>query len=136
MRGLIAEAGLEDEIEVESAGTGDWHLGSPPDPRSVAAAAARGVELAGRARQVDRADFEGFDLLIAMDRYNRDRLLALAPDDEAAAKVKMLRSYGDGRDLDVPDPYEGGEAGFAEVVEIVERSCAALLERLRAEPAP
>jgi protein-tyrosine phosphatase len=132
MRGLVAEAGLEDEIEIESAGTGDWHVGDPPDPRSVAAAAERGVELTGAARQVDRADFEGYDLLIAMDRSNRDDLRAMALDDEAEAKVKLLREYGDGKELDVPDPYYGGEDGFAEVVEIVDRSCRALLDDIRA----
>jgi protein-tyrosine phosphatase len=132
MRGLVAEAGLEDEIEIESAGTGDWHVGDAPDPRSVAAAAERGVELTGAARQVDRADFEGYDLLIAMDRSNRDDLRAMALDDEAEAKVKLLREYGDGKELDVPDPYYGGEDGFAEVVEIVDRSCRALLDDIRA----
>jgi protein-tyrosine phosphatase len=132
MRSLVAEAGLSDEIEVESAGTGDWHLGEPPDPRAVAAAAARGVELSGAARQFDRDDFGAFDLLIAMDRSNRDVLLATASDEEAAAKVRLLRAYGDGGDgLDVPDPwYEGG---FDEVLDIVERSCAALLAELQAE---
>jgi protein-tyrosine phosphatase len=135
MRGLVAEAGLSDEIEVESAGTGDWHLGDPPDPRAVAAAAARGVELGGAARQFDRDDFGAFDLLIAMDRSNRDVLLATAPDEEAAAKVRLLRTYdegaGGGDGLDVPDPwYEGS---FDEVLDIVERSCAALLAELQAE---
>ena len=93
MRGLIAEDGLDGEIEVESAGTGDWHLGEPPDPRSVAAAAERGVELTGAARQVTEADFEGFDLLVAMDRSNRDALLRLAPDAEAREKVRLLREF-------------------------------------------
>jgi protein-tyrosine phosphatase len=127
MRGLVADAGMEGEVEVESAGTGDWHVGHPPDERSVAAAAERGVELTGEARQVAVGDFEGFDLLIAMDRQNRDDLLAMARSEEDREKVRLLRSYADG-DLDVPDPYYGGENGFAEVVEIVERSCRALLE--------
>jgi protein-tyrosine phosphatase len=129
MRGLVADAGLEDEIEVESAGTGDWHVGYPPDERSVAAAAERGVELAGEARQVGRGDFDGFDLLIAMDHQNESDLLRMARTDEDRAKVRLLRSYADG-DLDVPDPYYGGEDGFADVVEIVERSCRALLEEI------
>ena len=129
MRGLVADADLVDEIEVESAGTGDWHVGYPPDDRSVAAAAERGIELTGEARQVARGDFEGFDLLIAMDRQNRDDLLRLASSDEGREKVRLLRSYADG-ELDVPDPYYGGEDGFAEVVEIVERSCRALLSEL------
>jgi len=129
MRGLVADAGLEGEIEVESAGTGDWHVGYPPDERSVAAAAERGVNLDGAARQVISGDFDGFDLLVAMDRQNRDDLLALAADEKARAKVKLLREFSDG-ELDVPDPYYGGENGFAEVVEVVERACAGLLEEI------
>jgi protein-tyrosine phosphatase len=136
MRGLVAEAGLDGEIEVESAGTGSWHLGDPPDPRSVAAAADRGVELDGAARQVDESDFEAFDLLIAMDRSNRDALLRLAPDDEGRRRVRLLREYqpdaGPAVDLDVPDPYYGGSESFAEVLEIVERCCGALLAEIRA----
>ena len=129
MRGLVAEAGLQGQIQVESAGTGDWHLGHPPDERSVAAAAARGVELTGKARQVASGDFESFDLLIAMDRQNRDDLLRLARSEDDRGKVRLLRSYADG-ELDVPDPYYGGEDGFEAVVEIVERSCRALLDEL------
>lgn len=132
MRGLIAEAGLEGEIEVESAGTGSWHLGHPPDERSVAAAAERGVELNGTARQVSAGDFGSFDLLVAMDRSNRDELLALAPGEEGRAKVRLLRELGGEPETDVPDPYyDGGVDGFADVVEIVERSCAALLDEIR-----
>ena len=127
MRGLVADAGLEGEIEVGSAGTGDWHIGYPPDERSIAAAAERGVELTGEARQVGRGDFDGFDLLVAMDRRNRDDLLRIASTEEDREKVHLLRSYADG-ELDVPDPYYGGEDGFADVVEVIERSCRALLE--------
>ena len=127
MRGLVAEAELDGEIQVESAGTGDWHIGYPPYERSVAAAVERGVELTGEARQVARGDFEDFDLLIAMDRQNRDDLLALAQSESDREKIRLLRSYADG-ELDVPDPYYGGEDGFADVVEIIERSCKALIE--------
>ena len=128
MRGLLDARGLATQIEVESAGTGSWHIGEPPDERSVAAAAERGVELNGTARQVSEEDFEAFDLLIAMDRSNRDDLLALAPDEAGRQKVRMLREFGDGEEADVPDPYYGG--GFAEVVEIVERNCRALLDEI------
>ena len=133
MRGLVAEAGLDGEIEIASAGTGGWHVGDPPDPRSVAAGAERGVELTGAARQVDAADFEGFDLLIAMDRSNHDALRRLAPDEEARERIRLLREYGDGEIHDVPDPYYGGDDDFAEVVEIVERNCRALLDELAAD---
>jgi protein-tyrosine phosphatase len=132
MRGLVADAGLEGEVEVDSAGTGNWHIGDPPDPRAVAAAADRGVELEGAARSVSEADFEAFDLVIAMDRSNRDALLRLATDAEGRDRVRLLREFGDGVEEDVPDPYYGGEDGFAEVVEIVERNCAALLDEIRA----
>jgi len=79
---------------------------------------------------VHARDFEEFDLLIAMDRSNRDGLLALAPDDEARRKVFLLREFDDG-ELDVPDPYYGGEDGFERVLDIVERSCSALLDEVR-----
>lgn len=131
MRGLIADAGLDGEIEVESAGTGGWHLGHPPDPRSVEAAAERGVALDGTARLVTPGDFFEFDLLIAMDRSNHSELLEMAPGPEAQARVRLLREFADGPDLDVPDPYYGGSGGFAEVVEIAERNCAALLAAVR-----
>lgn len=137
MRGLVAEAGLDGEIAVDSAGTGDWHVGEPPDSRSVQAARMRGVELNGRARQVALGDFYEYDLLIAMDRSNRADLLRLAPDEEARTKVRLLREFGDGLEHDVPDPYYGGADGFAEVVEIVERCCRALLDEiLSARPSP
>jgi protein-tyrosine phosphatase len=131
LRALVREAGLEGEIEIESAGTGDWHIGHPPDERAVTAARTRGIALDGAARQVTAADFERFDLLVAMDRSNKAELERLAPRSEARAKVRLLREFGDGAELDVPDPYYGGPEGFDEVVAIVERSCEALLAELR-----
>lgn len=139
MRGLVADVGMSGEIEVESAGTAGYHVGDPPDPRSVAAAAERGVALESRARQVSAADFGAWDLLIAMDRANHAELRALAPDAEAREKVRLLREFdpeADGRAQDVPDPYYGGAGEFAEVLDIVERSCAALLEEIQAERVP
>ena len=134
MAGLLAREGLEDRITIDSGGTGSWHVGAPPDERAAAAAAARGVELTSRARQVTEADFESADLLLAMDSQNAADLRALAPDDAAAAKVRLLRSYdpaADPSDLDVPDPYTGGAAGFELVLDQVEAACAGLLEELR-----
>lgn len=126
--------GLDGEsFEFDSAGTGNWHVGDPPDSRSAAAAAGRGMPLGGAARQVSRSDFLHFDLLIAMDRVNRDDLLALAPDDETAGKVRLMREFADGPDLDVPDPYYGGPNGFEEVLDIVERNARALLESVATE---
>ena len=136
MRRLLPDAGLEDAIEIDSAGTGGWHAGEPPDARATEAARLRGVRLAGAARQVTAADFEDFDLIVAMDRANLRELLALAPDEEAAEKVRLLREFdpasADAGDLDVPDPYYGGERGFERVLDLVEAACRGLLGELRA----
>jgi protein-tyrosine phosphatase len=134
MRALVAEAGLDGRIEVESAGTGGWHVGEPPDARATEAAHRRGVTLAGAARQIRPEDFETFDLLVALDRENLRHLLAVAPDEDAAEKVRLLREFdpaSDG-DLDVPDPYYGGERGFESVLDQVQAACRGLLEELRA----
>lgn len=134
MRGLVREAGLEDEIEVDSAGTGDWHVGSPPDSRSAEAALRRGLTLEGAARQVTAEDFEEYDMLVAMDRANLRALRGLAPM-SAREKVRMLREFdpaaAGGVDLDVPDPYYGGERGFDDVLDLVEAACRGLLEEVR-----
>ena len=128
MRRLVREQGLEDQIEVDSAGTGGWHVGAPPDARATEAARRRGTELAGSARRFDpQRDFDRFDLILAMDAENRRDLLALAPDDEARRKVRMFRPG----DLDVPDPYYGGEDGFEEVLDLVEEAARELLDELR-----
>jgi protein-tyrosine phosphatase len=153
MRALVKREGLQEHIDLESAGTGAWHVGNPPDARATAAARARGVSLEGRARQVRLEDFDDFDLLLAMDCENLRELRRLAPDDEQRAKVRLLRefdpasraqgtaSYGlEGEDpeaeaagdLDVPDPYYGAAGGFEEVFELVQAACEGLLEQVRA----
>jgi protein-tyrosine-phosphatase len=100
MRRLVAEAGLQDEIEIDSAGTGAYHVGSPPDERATAAALRRGTELAGAARQVADEDFETYDLLLAMDASNLHELRERAPDDEirgliTALAVEPLHFFGE-----------------------------------------
>jgi protein-tyrosine phosphatase len=127
MRRLVREEGLEDEIEIDSAGTGGWHVGAPPDARATEAALRRGTTLEGAARRFDPRDFDRFDLILAMDAENKRDLLALAPDDEARAKVRMFRPG----DLDVPDPYYGGAGGFEEVLDLVEEAARQLLAELR-----
>jgi protein-tyrosine phosphatase len=134
MRGLLREQGLEDRVEIDSAGTGDWHVGAPPDARATAAAQARGITLAGAARQVARADFSDYDLILAADRRNLRDLQAVLPRD-ATAKLHLLREFdpaSDG-DLDVPDPYYGGDDGFEHVLDLVEAACRGLLDALRAD---
>jgi protein-tyrosine phosphatase len=136
MLGLIREAGLQDAIEIDSAGTGPWYAGDPPDRRATVAARERGVMLDGAARQITRHDFEDFDLLLAMDRENLHDVRAVAPDDASRAKVRLLREYDPeavaAGDLDVPDPYHGGPAGFERVLDLVEAACRGLLADLRA----
>jgi protein-tyrosine phosphatase len=136
MRAVVAREGLDEEVVIDSAGTGAWHVGNPPDRRSTAAAKVRGIVLEGAARQVTVQDFEDYDLLLAADGENVAALRRLAPDAEAAAKVVLLRGYDPAAvaagDLDVPDPYYGGEQGFEDVLDLIEAACDGLLSTLRA----
>ncbi|WP_320670040.1 low molecular weight protein-tyrosine-phosphatase [Patulibacter defluvii] len=139
MAALVAEAGAGDRVTLDSAGTGGWHAGHPPDERATAAAAARGIRLAGAARQVAPADFAEADLLLAMDADNEAELRRRAPDAAAAAKVRRLREFDPAAlaagDLDVPDPYYGGPDGFDLVLDQVEAACRGLLDHVLAAPA-
>jgi protein-tyrosine phosphatase len=132
MRAKVDAAGLTGQVEVDSAGTGGWHHGAPPDDRATAEALRRGVELTSRARQVHAGDFAYFDLLVAMDHLNRDDLLDLAADETERAKVRMLRAS----DLEVPDPYHGGPDGFADMFDLIDDACSDLLEQVRDRPRP
>jgi protein-tyrosine phosphatase len=140
MRSLVREAGLEQEIGLDSAGTGAWHVGSKPDERASSAAAARGIALAGEARRVRAEDFDYFDLLIAMDRSNLAELRRIAPGAEQRAKVRLLREFDPASegaaDLDVPDPYYGSGDGFERVLDQVQAACAGLLAQIRAGGVP
>ena len=135
MRDLLADAGLEGRVEVDSAGTGGWHVGDAPDPRSVAAAARRGIVVAGAARQLAAEDFPRFDLLVAMDADNARAMRACAPSEAAAGKVRLLREFDStsaaSGDLDVPDPYYGGPDGFDRVLDLVDAACRGLLDDVR-----
>jgi protein-tyrosine phosphatase len=126
---------LEQRIEIDSAGTGAWHVGSSPDERASAAAKGRGFTLQGKARQVRPSDLEEFDLLLAMDRSNLSDLRDLATDQQTRGKVRLLREFdpasAQAEDLDVPDPYYGASGGFEEVLDLVQAACAGLLERIR-----
>jgi protein-tyrosine phosphatase len=136
MRARVREAGLDDRIVVESAGTGAWHVGHPPDERAAAEAARRGVAMDGTARQFAAADFARIDMVLAMDSENAADLRALAPDTAARAKVRLLREFDPSAPADpvVPDPYYGGRGGFAEVFDMVDAACRGLLDHLRAGP--
>ena len=132
VREALAEAGLDDTVTVESAGTGDWHIGAPPDRRMVEAAGAAGLRLAGRARQLQPDDLARADLVLVMDRDNLREVLALAPEAAARAKVRLFRDFEEGADGDeVPDPYGGGADGFARVVEITRAAARGFVATLR-----
>lgn len=133
LRALVAKRGLEEHIDVDSAGTIGYHRGEPPDTRMRQAAARRGFELSGVARPVTDDDFHEFDLIVAMDRENLRDLEEIAPAG-GRARLRLLCDFlpGDGP-RDVPDPYYGGEAGFETVLDLIEAACPAIVDRLLAE---
>lgn len=135
MRHLVEAAGLSASVGIESAGTGAYHQGEPPDARSRRAAAARGIVVAGRARRFLASDFSRLDYVVAMDADNRRDLLELAPDAAAARKVSLLRDHDSDSppDASVPDPYYGDGDGFEEVLDLCLAGCQGLLLQLRRE---
>lgn len=128
----VSRAGLTGRILVDSAGTGSWHIGNPPDPRTREAAARRGYDLDHlRARRVERQDFERFDYVIAMDRKNLDDLRRLQPP-TFGGHLDLLLAFDPSLGVaEVPDPYNGGEQGFEHVLDLVEAASAGLLEHIR-----
>ncbi|KGV32275.1 low molecular weight phosphotyrosine phosphatase family protein [Burkholderia pseudomallei TSV 25] len=132
MRHQVAAAGLDGAIEIDSAGTGDWHVGEAPDARAQQAARARGYDLSAlRARQIGDADFERFDLVLAMDGANLAALRKRCPP-QYRGKVRLLMEFaGDGSAGDIADPYFGGARGFEQVLDQCEAACRGLLDSLR-----
>jgi protein-tyrosine phosphatase len=132
LRTVAAREAPELELEVDSAGTAAYHLGEPPDPRTREAAARRGYDLtAPRARIVEPADFERFDLILAMDREILQVLRRRAPT-TAHQRLRLFLEFApEAGPEDVPDPYYGGPNGFEEVLDLVEAATRALLAHLR-----
>ena len=129
-RALLEARGLADKLSVDSAGTHAFHVGNPPDARSQAAARAHGYDLSRqRARQLKAEDCQEFAYILTMDQANFERVTQLCP--EPKATIAPLLSYAPelGR-LDVPDPYYGGERGFEEVLELIEKACEKLLAEI------
>jgi protein-tyrosine phosphatase len=131
LRVQAALRGLSSRVEVDSAGTHGWHAGEPPDPRAQAHGARRGYDLSVlRARRVQSADFERFDLILAMDRDNLANLRDLQPD-SAPARVDLLMRFASRHGVDeVPDPYYGAADGFERVLDLIEDACDGLLTHL------
>ncbi|HEU5138187.1 MAG TPA: low molecular weight protein-tyrosine-phosphatase [Steroidobacteraceae bacterium] len=122
------------EIDIDSAGTADYHVGEPPDRRTLAAARRRGYDLAGlRARQVQPEDFRRFDYLLAMDHANLSELEARRPEDASARLALFLAFAPQAETLEVPDPYYGGTEDFERVLDLCESASRGLLERLANE---
>jgi protein-tyrosine phosphatase len=133
LRHLVAQAGLSDRIDVDSAGISAYHVGQPPDARAQSHALQRGVDLSGQqAREVCAADFLAFDWVLAMDKGHLKRLRQLCPP-EQSARLRLLLDFADPAKVDereVPDPYFGNEAGFERVLDLVELGCEGLLAAL------
>ena len=128
----VDEAGLGARVLVDSAGTGGWHAGGPPDARMVETARRHGADLARlRARQIERADLDEFDHVFVMDKQNLHDTLFLDPDGDHGTRVRLFREFDpEPGDYQVPDPYAGGPEGFEHVYAIADRTTRAILARL------
>jgi len=130
---IVEDRTLSHLLSVDSAGTAAWHIGKTPDPRSQAAALLRKYDLSGiQARQVESADFEKFDFVLAMDKENLQNLKLICPSD-FQHKLALFLDYSDQDEDEVPDPYYGGSGGFVRVLDLVESASLGLLEKLSAE---
>lgn len=136
-RSPLAEGILRNKLDsklftVDSTGTGNWHVGNPPDKRSVAVARKYGLDISGlRGRQFTSRDYQDFDHIYVMDSSNLENVLALAPHPEDCTKVSMiLETIFPGERVDVPDPYYGGEDGFERVYRMLDEACDVIQQRL------
>jgi len=130
--GILKTKVNTDEVHVESAGTGDYHIGHSPDERSVKIAQKHGIDITDqRGRQFDVSDFDRFDLIFAMDNFNYQDIIKLARNEEDKEKVRLiLNQVLPGEHCDVPDPYTGGIDGFKRVYEMLDQACDKIAEEL------
>ncbi|MEM9121061.1 MAG: low molecular weight protein-tyrosine-phosphatase [Cyanobacteria bacterium P01_D01_bin.6] len=136
MNHLLASRGLTHLVSCDSAGTSSYHIGSPPDRRMAQAAKQQGIELVGQARQLQVADFEAFDWILAMDNDNYRDILRLDPEGLYRHKVKKICDFcREHTDAEVPDPYYGGAEGFRYVIDLLLDACAGFLDELLQETA-
>lgn len=135
----IAAAGLDEAVEIQSAGTGHWHVGHHPDPRAVQALARRGYSVDHVARRIRRADIGAADLVLAMDRWNMTDLRELVGDSDDVTRIRLMRSYDrglahlpeDDQALDIPDPYYGSDADFGVALDMLEAASAGVVDQVR-----
>ena len=130
---LVKEEGLQDRIIISSAGVSAWHVGNPPDGRMQQTARDHGILLNSQARQFQGSDFEQMDLVLAMDHSNLSALKQMSTEPELQDKLFLFRSFDPqhNNDLEVPDPYYGGDKGFETVYQIVDRTCPNVLDHLK-----
>lgn len=129
IRAAAERAGIA--VEVDSAGTGSWSVGNQPHPQAVAAAARAGLDVSGRARRINSADFGRFDIIVVMDRANLRDVMDLAPTIEDRARVRLFRTFDPATDSEeVPDPYGGPDEGYDRTIEQVTAAADGLIEML------
>jgi len=132
LRHMLREAGLAELVEVDSAGTGNWHVGSPPDERTQRHALGRGYNLSAlRARQIRAADFERFDFVLVMDDENLGDALEICPPEHSSRVVPLMSHATRFASRAVPDPYYGGPDDFERVLDYIEDACEGLVQHLR-----
>lgn len=133
LRAMARERGID--VTIDSAGTGGWHAGDPPDARMAKAASKRGIDIAyQRARQVDLSDFYQFDYLLAMDLSNHSDLLEMAPPNRTC-DIRLFLDFADCETRETPDPYYGGTDGFEHVLDLIEQGAEGFLDHLEDESA-
>ncbi|MAP81018.1 MAG: protein-tyrosine-phosphatase [Aequorivita sp.] len=136
-RSPLAEGILKSKVDpskvlIESAGTGHWHVGEQPDKRSIAVGKKYNIDITQqRGRQFDKSDFDNFDEIFVMDNSNKEDVLALATSNADREKVKLiLNEIFPGENVDVPDPYFGGDSGFENVYKMLDEACDQIAARL------
>lgn len=136
-RSPLAEGILKSKVDsskviVDSAGTGSWHVGSTPDTRSIAVAKQNNLDITGqRGRQFNVSDFDEFDHIYVMDNSNKENVLDLAKNEEHRSKVKLiLNEIFPEENVDVPDPYYGGDSGFDNVYKMLDEACEVIANNL------
>lgn len=128
---MVNEAGLQDQFEIESAGTIGFHVGSPPDSRMQQSMRARGIPIIGRSKQLSEADLEHYNLILAMDKDNLSGARRLDPEQRYHDKIQLFCDYcTEHNETEVPDPYYGGDQGFEHVMDLIEDGCRNLLKEL------
>lgn len=135
-RSPLAEGILKSKVDtttvyIDSAGTGGYHIGNPPDPRSIAIARKYGIDISHQVcRKLKATDLDDFDIIYAMDKSNYGNIIGLSRNEEQAAKVKLLLGETNDGELEVPDPYYDTADGFDHVFHLIDKACDAIAKKL------